>query len=467
MDTSKQKLLAHLSEFGQDHVLTFWDELDDDARERLAAQLRAIDLAQLGRLFRAGHAAEDWQALARRAVAPPAIRLRDRQPSIERHVARERGQNSIAAGEIAVVLVAGGQGSRLGFEHPKGMFPIGPVSGATLFQVLFEKIAARARAAEMRIPLYLMTSPATHAETVEYLRANENFGLPHEDVTVFVQGTMPAVDVASGRLLLEGKGGLVLSPDGHGGTLHALATHLEAIRRRGIKHLFYCQVDNPLVGMCDPEFLGYHLLANSELSTQVVAKRTLRDNVGNVVSIDGKLRIIEYSDLNPLGDEIVGRTSPDGSPIFWAGNTAIHVFDVAFLERMIESGSALPFHVAKKAVPHLEVSGQKVDPREPNAIKFERFIFDLLPLARHAIVVEVDENVAFAPVKNASGGKRDTPETVHAQMIALHRGWLQQAGCEIPPELPVEISPLFAQNAQELATRVRPGLAVTRPHYFC
>jgi UDP-N-acetylglucosamine/UDP-N-acetylgalactosamine diphosphorylase len=168
-----------------------------------------------------------------------------------------------------------------------------------------------------------------------------------------------------------------------------------------------------------------------------------------------------------LHDEIVARSSPDGSPIFWAGNTAIHVFDVSFLERMIESSSALPFHVAKKAVPHLDLSGQKVEPREPNAIKFERFIFDLLPLARHAIVVEVDESVAFAPVKNASGGKRDTPETVHAQMIALHRLWLQQAGCEIPPELPVEISPLFAQNAQELATRVRPGLAVTRPHYFC
>src|SRR4051794_3953500 len=136
MDIDKQKLLARLSEFGQDHVLIFWDELDERARERLASQLRALDLAHLDRLFRAGHAAEDWEALARRAVAPPAFRLHDRQPSIQPHVARERGQKSIAAGEIAVVLVAGGQGSRLGFEHPKGMFPIGPVSGATLFQVL-------------------------------------------------------------------------------------------------------------------------------------------------------------------------------------------------------------------------------------------------------------------------------------------------------------------------------------------
>ncbi len=219
--------------------------------------------------------------------------------------------------------------------------------------------------------------------------------------------------------------------------------------------------------MCDPHFLGHHLLSHSELSTQVVAKGTSRDKVGNVVSIDGRLRIIEYSDLNPLADEVVERRSADGSPVFWAGNTAIHVFDVGLLERTAQSGTALPFHAAKKAVAHVDASGRKVEPREPNAIKFERFIFDLLPEARQTIVVEVDEAQAFAPVKNAPGDARDTPESVQRQMIALYGGWLRAAGCEVAPGVAVEISPLFAQSAQEVAARLRPGLVVTQPRYFC
>lgn len=467
VEASKQALLARLRPFAQEHLLSFWDELTAAQRAELAAQLATIDLQLIDTLFRAGVQAEDWQALARRAAPPPAFRLADRAPSIAAQQAQDRGQQALAAGQVGVILVAGGQGTRLGFDKPKGMYQVGPVSGASLFQILLEKIAARSLSAGMRIPLYLMTSPATHAETVEYLRANENFGLPSDDVRIFTQGTMPAVDAATGKLLLCDKHQLVLSPDGHGGTLYALGACLPEIRRRGLTQLFYCQVDNPLVEMCDPTLLGYHLLSGSEMSTQVVAKRTSRDNVGNVVAIDGKLRIIEYSDLNPLDDEIVERRSPDGSPVFWAGNTAVHVFDTNFLERMAASGASLPFHVARKTVPHLDISGQGFAPTAPNAIKFERFIFDLLPESRKAIVVEIDEAQTFAPVKNASGALRDSPETVRAQMIALHSDWLRAAGCEVAPEVPVEISPLFAQNAQELAARLAPGLVVTRPQYFC
>lgn len=467
MEATKEALLARLRPFAQEHLLGFWDELSPAQREELAAQLDALDLKLIETLYRAGVQAEDWQALARRAAAPPAFRLADRAPIIAAQQAQDRGQQALAAGQVGVILVAGGQGTRLGFDRPKGMYRVGPVSGASLFQILLEKIAARSLSAGMRIPLYLMTSPATHRETVEYLQANENFGLPSEDVRIFTQGTMPAVDAQSGRLLLAEKHQLVLSPDGHGGTLYALAECLSEIRSRGLTQLFYCQVDNPLVEMCDPALLGYHLLSGSEMSTQVVAKRTSRDNVGNVVAIDGKLRIIEYSDLNPLADEIVERRAHDNSPVFWAGNTAVHIFDTTFLERMAGSGASLPFHVARKTVSHLDASGEGVAPATPNAIKFERFIFDLLPEARKSIVVEIDEAETFAPVKNAPGALRDSPETVQAQMIALHTRWLRAAGCEVAPDVPVEISPLFAQNAQEVAARLSPGLVVTRPQYFC
>jgi UDP-N-acetylglucosamine/UDP-N-acetylgalactosamine diphosphorylase len=310
-----------------------------------------------------------------------------------------------------------------------------------------------------------MTSPATHDATIAYLDAHDRFGIPAGDLTVFCQGTMPALDAQTGRVLLESPASLALSPDGHGGMPAALRASgaLADIRRRGVDHLFYMQVDNPLVAVCQPEFIGYHLLAESELSTQVVAKTTPRDRVGNVVSIDGQVRIIEYSDLP---DDVAQQRLPDGCLKLWAGNTAIHVFAVDLLDRAGVSDHDLPYHLALKKVPFIDQQGKLVEPAEPNAIKFERFIFDLLPAARNPIVVEVDEATHFAPVKNAPGAERDSPEKVQAQVIALHRRWLEQAGARVAPGVAVEISPLFALDAEEAQHKVQPGTAVESAQYL-
>ena len=315
------------------------------------------------------------------------------------------------------------------------MFPIGPVSGRTLFQIHIEKLLATARRFGVRIPLYLMTSPATHEETVEYLRANDRFGLPAEDLHVFCQGTMPAVDAATGRVLLEAPDRLALSPNGHGGMLAAFATSgaMADAERRGIRELFYFQVDNPLVEIAAAEYLGYHILSEAEMTTQVIAKRDPLEKVGNVVSADGRSLVIEYSDLP---EDVARLTNPDGSLRIWAGSIAVHVFDLDFLRRMagqLDSQShdslldEFPFHIANKKVAYIDSSGKRIEPSKPNAIKFERFIFDLMPAARNAIVVEVDPAKAFAPLKNASGAATDTPESVKAQIVALHREWLRAA----------------------------------------
>ena len=464
----KQALHERLSQYDQQHLLDHWDALTEAERTQLAEQCRGIDFDQLAWLFRHQSAAENWEQLARRAEAPPSFRLHDNIPPISAAAARKRGEEVLAAGQVGVILVAGGQGTRLSFDHPKGMYPIGAVSGATLFQILLEKLLASARRHGVSIPLYVMTSHATHAETAEYFQQNQRFGLPADDVRLFRQGTMPAVDRGTGRVLLAERCQLALSPDGHGGMLAALVASgaLDEIRSRGIEHLFYLQVDNPLVKVCDREFLGYHVLSNSELSTQVVAKRTLRDKLGNVVSIDGKLRILEYSDLNPLSDEILDRKMPDGQPVFWAGNTGVHVFERALLERAAGDAETLPFHIAKKVVPHVNSAGKAVEPREANAIKFERFIFDLLPAARRGIVVEVSEAEVFAPIKNAPGDERDSPDTVARQMIALHTEWLSAAGAKVKGSVPVEISPLFALDAEEVRRRVKSGTKITEPTYF-
>ncbi len=454
-DAIYTRLLERLTPAKQQHLLRYWNDLSAVQRQRLSEQIDSVDLELVARLFAQRDASEDYRALAARADAPPAFRVGVDSGPISRTAAAERGTEAIAQGKVGAVLVAGGQGSRLGFEHPKGMFPIGPVSGHSLFQILLEKLAATRRRYGAAIPLYVMTSDATHRETVAYLTEHRFFGLPADDVRFFQQGNLPAVDAETGELLLADRGSLALSPDGHGGMLAALdkSGSLADIHRRGLEQLFYFQVDNPLVVMCDREFIGYHVLSGAEMSTQVVAKTAPEDRVGNVVSVDDQVRIIEYSDL-PIENAV--QTNADGSLRLWAGSVAVHVFDVAFLARTANSPDGTPYHVARKAVPSLDAAGEFVSPAadDKNAIKFERFIFDLLPAARRSIVMEVDAAEAFGPVKNATGAAKDTPESVERQMVALHRRWLEAAGAKVDDAVAVEIRPGFALDAAEVAARL-------------
>src|SRR6056297_2854304 len=339
MKTDRESLESRLAPHGQQHVLRFWDRLDESGRERLAAQVSELDLDQLDELIAGEDEKTDFAAVAASAGSPPAVRADGSGAAWSVEEARRRGEAALASGKVAAVLVAGGQGTRLGFDRPKGMFPIGPISGRTLFEIFAARLRGVARRFGRPVPLYLMTSDATDAETREYFESHDHLGLGREGVRIFRQGTMPAVDAATGKLLLAGKDSLALSPDGHGGSVKALQKSgaLDAIRSRGVKHLFYFQVDNPLVQLMDPALIGHHVKAGSELTTQVVRKRYPTERVGNVVTVDGRLQIIEYSDLP---DEAAHRTAADGSLALWAGNIAVHVFDVDFLERVAGSSTA-------------------------------------------------------------------------------------------------------------------------------
>jgi UDP-N-acetylglucosamine/UDP-N-acetylgalactosamine diphosphorylase len=459
-------LHQQLRRFGQEHVLQFVDQLDTADQQQLEAQLRELDLDLIAKLARDHSDAPDWAELARRSTPPRAFRLNDRDNEVQPAQARELGEQALRDGKVAAILVAGGQGSRLGFDHPKGMFQIGPVSEHSLFQILIERVRATARRYGSAIPLLVMTSPATHAETIDYLDAHDRFGLPAEELLVFCQGTMPAVDAQTGKLLLASKSSLALAPDGHGGMLAALKKSgaLEKAHQRGIELFSYGQIDNPLVQICQPELLGYHLIAESEMTTQVVEKTNPLDKVGNVVVVDGKMQIIEYSDLP---EEVARQRNDDGSLRIWAGSIAVHVFDLAFLQRTANQADALPFHLANKKVPFVDNEGNTQSPKQPNAIKFERFIFDLLPWARNAIVVEGDPAEVFAPVKNAEGAEFDTPSHTRTAMIQLHRRWLARAGAQVADSVPVEISPLWALDHRQVAERIEPSMTVNEPTFFC
>jgi UDP-N-acetylglucosamine/UDP-N-acetylgalactosamine diphosphorylase len=468
-------LAERLAHYGQEHLIARWEQLDAAGRGRMLAELKALDPALIARLVGTLVQHDATTSLDPSSVRPVEVRRLPRTDGerAERRRAAELGEAMLRAGEVGVVIVAGGQGTRLGFDGPKGTYPIGPVSAASLFQVLAEKVVALGRRYGKVLPLYVMTSRDNHEATAQFFAEHDQFGLEH--LRLFQQGTLPAVDRETGRILMAAPDRIALSPDGHGGTIQALAARpddgrlscLEEMRERGVRTLYYAQVDNPLVKVAEPAFLGYHRGADADVSFKVVEKLLPEEKVGVVVEVDGRPQVIEYSDLPP---ELASRRVADGTLELWAGSIAIHVFERAFLERLATQDVHLPYHRAVKKVSQVDEHGQTVHPDLPNAVKFESFIFDALPMAERYAVVETDRRVEFEPLKNATG--TDSPATVRQRMSDLFAGWLEGAGAQVPRRsdgtvpFGIEISPLFALDAAELKNKVPKGLAVEGPLYL-
>jgi len=455
-DDGFRELHAALAAHGQERILRFWDDLDGDGRERLERDVRSLDLDLLDRLVetlvRGGEEPVDTEGIDPVEPDPP--------PSAE---AIAEGEDALSRGAVAVVIVAGGQGTRLGFDGPKGCYPIGPVTDRSLFQIHCEKVAALGRRYGPTPPLYVMTSEDNHAATERFLAGHEWFGLQH--LRLFRQGTMPAVDAGSGAVLLAARDRVALSPDGHGGTLRALLRTgcLDEMRERGIETVFYLQVDNPLIAVGDPGFVGAHRLAGAEVSSKVVRKTDPAEKVGVVAARDGRQLVIEYSDLP---DRLAEQRRPDGGLAFAAGSIALHIFAREFAER-VAATAELPFHRALKRVPYVDDGGSPVEPADPNAVKFEQFIFDTLPLARRSLVLETSREGEFEPLKNAEGPS--SPETVRQRLSDAAADVLEAAGAVVSrrPDgsaaVPIELSPLVAADPVELARRVPAGTAVNAP----
>lgn len=453
-------LLAH---HDQQHLLFGWDRLSAEDREELRRQIAAVDFPKLNLLYRQ----RDTSAAGlppRSEIAPAPVLSAMAPPDVKRI-----GEEALRAGQVAALLVAGGQGSRLGFDQPKGMFPIGPVSNASLFRIHAEKVLAVGRRHAAAIPFLIMTSPATHADTLTYFQSENYFGLSPADVIFFKQGAMPAVELETGRVLLERPGRLFLSPNGHGGTLTALAESgvLGDLEARGVRHIFYFQVDNPLVKVCDAGFLGNHIAARSQASSKVVFKDDPGEKVGVFAAVGGRCTAIEYSDLPA---DMAAERGADGRLRFRAGSPAIHIFDVDFL-RDVTGSNRLPYHIARKKVPHWDFgSDRAVVPTVENALKFELFVFDALPLADRWMLMETNRAEEFAPVKNATGP--DSPQTARAAISRLHAKWLKASGVKVPedetgdPTFPVEISPLYALDEEECAAKPKSLTELLGPAYL-
>jgi UDP-N-acetylglucosamine/UDP-N-acetylgalactosamine diphosphorylase len=297
-----------------------------------------------------------------------------------------------------------------------------------------------------------MTSPLNHHQTIEIFRKNDYYGLEPNNVFIFQQGTLPNFSF-DGKILLAGKGQIAASPDGHGGSLKALYVSgaVADMKKRGIEFLSYWQVDNPLINIFDPLFIGLHALDRAEMSSKTVIKTGPCEKVGNFCIADGRLTVIEYSDLP---DDLAEKRNPDSALAFQLGSIAIHIISTAFVEKLNAHGFSLPVHRAVKKIPHIDHKGNLIDPKKPNGIKLETFVFDALPLAENSIILETIRSQEFAPTKNRTG--IDSIETTKQMIIDRAADWLQAAGVQIPrkadgsPDCTLEIAPGFALHKEDV-----------------
>ena len=431
-----------LEECGQQHVLAYWSKLSKKERAALLEQIATIDADSVKRCraaLKAGVQAADNAAGKAPKVAVLTGKSREKAVAI--------GERELRAGRVAALLVAGGQGSRLGYDGPKGCYSIGPVTGAPLFYFHARKILARSIRYGAVIPFYVMTSEANNAATVKCFEENDYFGLNPDDVFFFTQGMWPGM-TPEGKIILDAPGHVFMSPDGHGGLLAALKRSgaLDDMKKRGIASVFFFQVDNPLVEIADPAFIGYHVQQKSEYSLKLCAKRDPYEKVGMPMQFGDRYRMVEYTEMS---DEQCNRKAKNGQLYFLYGSPAIHVFDRAFLAR--EASKAMPLHLAFKKIPTVGADGKVVKSDGPNGYKFEKFIFDILPNAKRAAFLAFDQKDEFSPVKNAEGS--DSPATCRADMQAKWSKWLEAAGVRVTDaSLPLEIDPVYALDADDLTS---------------
>ncbi len=454
-----------LQKHGQEHLVQFFNELPPPQQAALLEQINTIDFSRMDELIQQYVKNSPNLDVAGQIEPPEIVQPHLAKDSAgELAAARKKGEEAIAAGQVATFVVAGGQGTRLGYEGPKGCLEATPVTRKPLFQVFAEQILAASRRAKATIPWYIMTSPANDVVTKAFFRQNNFFGLGSRDVFFLMQGTMPAISL-DGKILLADKGQLALSPNGHGGSLLALRTSgaLDDMARRGVQYISYFQVDNPLVRCIDTLFIGLHVLRGAEMSAKCLPKRDPMERLGNLCKVDGKVAVIEYSDMP---EDLARACTSDGRLKFSAGSIAIHVLSRTFIERLTEDGKyGLPLHRAVKKVPFINGKGHLVKPDTPNAVKLEMFVFDALPLASNTVILETQRSEEFSPIKNANG--EDSPSTSLHDQVRRAGSWLERAGITVPRDAdgqvaaPIEISPLFADSAEEVAARIDRTMKIT------
>ncbi|RMD42972.1 hypothetical protein DV735_g2163, partial [Chaetothyriales sp. CBS 134920] len=459
-----QQVRERYEKAGQAHVFAFYDGLSAADKTALLEQLKSFDPDRIN-------------VLADRALHPPPEEAA-RPPSIEPLPAAasasildsdkqkveewyRSGLGLIAGNKVAVVLMAGGQGTRLGSSAPKGCFDIGLPSKKSLFQLQAERIVKIQALAQQQtgqatapvVPWYVMTSGPTREATEQFFQEHNFFGLAKQNVIFFDQGVLPCIS-NEGKILMESKSRVAVAPDGNGGIYNALVVSgaLADLRKRGVEHIHTYCVDNCLAKVADPVFIGFAASKNLDIATKVVRKRAANEPVGLIIQKDGKPGVIEYSEIDK---GLAEATDGEGRLKFRAANIVNHYYSSRFLETIDSWSQDLPHHVAKKKIPFFDTaSGTTVKPDKPNGIKLEQFVFDVFPLVGldKFASFEVERREEFSPLKNARGAGEDDPDTSRRDITEQGARWLRNAGAVFKADVGVEVSPLTSYGGEGLET---------------
>ncbi|MGV8162062.1 MAG: UTP--glucose-1-phosphate uridylyltransferase [Candidatus Nanoarchaeia archaeon] len=434
---------------GQDHTFRFWHNLTDDEKLILLENSEKIDYGLISEMYEECIKEKKPEKFSK-LEQPYFVNKYPHTDQTE--LAKKEGEEAIKRNELAVFLVAGGQGSRLGYSGPKGCFPGTPIIKKPLFQVLAERIKAPEKKYKLKFDWFIMTSEENRAPTEKFFEEHKYFNLEKDQIHFFTQESLPAIS-EHGKIMMKSKHEIFFSPNGTGGIYNALKNSgmLDLMKDKEIKYLSYINVDNPLPQIIDPISLGHHILSDSKITPKVIPKRHAHEAVGLVVKADGKQRIIEYVVLSKEDAEMLDET---GNIMFRHGNTATFIMSVDYIEQVTKE-KLVKFIGGKKKVAHIDEEGNFITPEKPNAYKFESYSFDPMPHVR-SIAVEVRREEEFAPIKNATG--EDSPEISYKMQNDLHKEWLLCAG--IKPEIIsklklVEISPLFALDKEEFKDKIK------------
>jgi len=462
----KDSLEKKLKKYGQEHLLRFWEELDDEEQSNFAAELLAIDFEKVNNLCNI--ALEDLNNPQTKKDEFMEPLPNDIVGKISESSADQidewynEGLKQIADGTVAVCLLAGGQGTRLGVSYPKGMYDVGLPSGKTLYQLQAERIKKIQELAsdkfkrEAVVKWYIMTSDATLKDTKLFFTKHDYFGLKSSNVIFFEQNRLPCLTF-DGKMMLNGRGSVALSPDGNGGLYNALVSHdiINMLGADGIQHVYVYCVDNILVKVADPTFIGFCVKKQLECGNKVIKKIDPHESVGVVCKCKDKYQIVEYSEISTTTAE---KRHEDGSLLFNASNMCIHYFSKQFLDRVCQNHlDHLPHHISKKKIPHLSPSGDLIIPTSPNGMKLEKFVFDVFPHAARFGVLEGERSHEFSPLKNGPDAGKFCPATCRSDLLRLHRSYLAGAGAIFAGEQDgesnntiCEISPLISYAGEGL-----------------
>ncbi|KAK3055195.1 UDP-N-acetylglucosamine pyrophosphorylase [Extremus antarcticus] len=466
-DEEYNELKKKFDDAGQGQVFDFYDQLQPNEKGALYQQLKPIDPEHINKL-------------ADTALNPPKADSEEEKPKLEQlpdsattstidskedalNKWYEEGLKLISENKVGVVLMAGGQGTRLGSSAPKGCYDIGLPSNKSLFRLQAERILRLQHLAKRHhekedvvVPWYIMTSGPTRKPTEQFFEENKYFGLNRNNVKFFEQGTLPCIDM-NGKILLDSKDKVAVAPDGNGGLYQALIGGgiVQDMEKRGIKHIHAYCVDNCLVRVADPTFIGFAAEKDVDIATKVVRKRNAKESVGLILQKNGKPDVVEYSEIDSKTAE--AKDPKDSSLLkFRAANIVNHYYSYRFLESIPNWAHRLPHHVAKKKIPYVDSEGKQIKPEKPNGIKLEQFVFDCFPFLSmdKFACMEVKREDEFSPLKNAKGTGEDDPDTSRRDILQQGRRFLEGVGATVTSEEQsdsgVEVSPLISYGGEGL-----------------